>query len=86
MEIINAIGTSLFSVGAFGLTTTINYAASGLVDWRVAVEFIAGGVLGGWLGALGAKRLARTRGALNMIFAAVIVLVAVFMLFKSLRS
>lgn len=84
MEIIYAIGTSLFSVGAFGLTTTVNYAASGLVDWRVAAEFIGGGIVGGWIGALGAKRLAKTRGALNLIFAVVIVCVAVFMLFKSL--
>lgn len=44
MEIINAIGTSLFSVGAFGLTTALNYAASGLVDWRVAAEFIGDGI------------------------------------------
>lgn len=86
MEIINAIGTSLFSVGAFGLTTTINYAFSGLVDWRVAAEFIAGGVIGGWLGVLGAKRLARERGALNTIFACVIVAVAIFVLFKSVRG
>ncbi|TPG11247.1 sulfite exporter TauE/SafE family protein [Rhodanobacter glycinis] len=85
MEIINAIGTSLFSVGAFGLTTTINYAVSGLIDWRVAVEFIGGGIVGGWLGTLGAKRLARTRGALNLIFAVVIIVVAIFMLYKSLR-
>ncbi|MGS1012993.1 sulfite exporter TauE/SafE family protein [Rhodanobacter sp. UC4450_H17] len=86
MEIINAIGTSLFSVGAFGLTTTFNYAASGLVDWRVATEFIGGGIVGGWLGALGARRLAKTRGALNLIFAAVIVVVAIFMLYKSLHA
>lgn len=84
MEIINAIGTSLFSVGAFALTTAGNYAASGLVDWRIAAEFIAGGVLGGWLGALGAHRLARTRGALNLIFAGVIVVVALYMLYRSL--
>jgi uncharacterized protein len=85
MEIINAIGTSLFSVGVFGLTTAINYAVSGLIDWPVAAEFIGGGIVGGWLGALGARRLARTRGMLNRIFAGVIVVVALFMLFKSLR-
>ncbi len=34
-------------VGAFGLATALNYAASGLVDWPVAFEFIAGGILGG---------------------------------------
>jgi uncharacterized membrane protein YfcA len=86
MEIIYAIGTSLFAVGAFGLTTAANYAISGLVDWPVAAEFIGGGILGGWLGALGAKRLAQTRGALNLIFALAIIAVAIFMLVKSLRA
>jgi hypothetical protein len=50
MPMINAIGTSLLAVGAFGLATALNYAASGLVDWLVAAEFIGGGVAGGWLG------------------------------------
>ena len=86
MEIIHAIGTSLFAVGTFGLTTAANYARSGLVDWPVAAEFIGGGILGGWLGALGAKRLAKTRGALNLIFALAIIAVAIFMLVKSLRA
>lgn len=84
MEIINAIGTSLFSVGTFAATTAGNYAASGLVDWRIAAEFIGGGVIGGWLGALGARRLAGTRGALNVVFAGVIVVVAIYMLYRSL--
>ncbi|HEV2539302.1 MAG TPA: sulfite exporter TauE/SafE family protein [Frateuria sp.] len=86
MEIINAIGTSLFSVGAFALTTAGNYAASGLVEWRIAAEFIGGGVIGGWLGALGAHRLSRTRGALNLVFACVIVLVAIYMLYRSAQA
>jgi hypothetical protein len=86
MEIIHAIGTSLFAVGTFGLTTAANYAASGLVDWPVAAEFIGGGILGGWIGAVGAKRLAKTRGALNLIFALAIIAVAIFMLVKSLHA
>jgi hypothetical protein len=86
MEIIAAIGTSLFSVGAFATTTALNYAASGLIDWRVAAEFIAGGIIGGWLGALGAHRLAKTRGTLNTVFACAIIAVAVFMLVKNLRA
>ncbi|HZX72416.1 MAG TPA: sulfite exporter TauE/SafE family protein [Rhodanobacter sp.] len=86
MEIIQAIGTSLFAVGAFGLTAATNYAVSGLVDWPVAAEFIVGGIAGGWLGALGAKRLAKTRGALNLIFALAIIAVAILMLVKSLRA
>ena len=47
LPILNAIGCSLFSVGAFSLTTAINYAAAGLVDWTMALEFIVGGALGG---------------------------------------
>jgi uncharacterized membrane protein YfcA len=86
MEIIYAIGTSLFSVGAFGVTTAVNYAISGLVDWRVAIEFILGGVIGGWLGAMGAKRLSKKRGALNLIFATMIIVVAIYMLIKSLHG
>jgi uncharacterized membrane protein YfcA len=81
-----AIGTSLFAVGSFGLTAATNYAISGLVDWPVAAEFIGGGIVGGWLGALGAKRLAKTRGALNIIFALAIIAVAILMLVKSLRG
>jgi uncharacterized protein len=83
MAMIDAIGTSLFSVGAFGLAAAVNYAFSGLVDWPVAAEFIDGGIVGGWLGMLGAQRLSKTRGALNMLFSAVIVVVAIFMLVNS---
>jgi len=34
----------LFSVGSFGLTTAVNYALSGLIDWTIALLFIVGGV------------------------------------------
>lgn len=47
MAILSAIGSSLLSVGAFGLTTAINYAISGLIDWKVAALFIIGGLVGG---------------------------------------
>ncbi len=50
MPIINAIGSSLVAVAAFGATAAFNYARSGLVDWRLAVIFIAGGVGGGLAG------------------------------------
>lgn len=86
MEIIHAIGTALFAVGVFGLTAAANYAVSGLIDWPVAAEFIGGGIVGGWLGVLGAKRLAQTRGALNLIFALAIIAVAILMLVRSLRG
>ena len=85
MPILNAIGSSLLAVTAFGLTTAINYAASALVDWALAALFITGGVLGGVVGARSAKALAERRGALNAVFAALIVAVAIYMLVRSLK-
>jgi uncharacterized protein len=83
MPILNAIGSSLFSVGAFGLTTAVNYALSGLVDWRIALEFIAGGALGGWLGMRLAVGMASQRRRLAYIFAAIIFVVAAYMLVRT---
>lgn len=83
MPMINAIGTSLVAVTAFGLTTAANYAWSGLVDWQLAGSFIAGGALGSWLGLKGAQRLSGTTGRLDMIFALLILGIAAFMLYRS---
>jgi uncharacterized protein len=80
MPILNAIGSSLFSVGAFGLTTAVNYALSGLVDWRTALDLIAGGAAGGWLGMRLAIRMSAGRRTLSYVFAAVIFAVAAYML------
>src|SRR3546814_10912660 len=57
MPILNAVGTSLVAVTAFGLTTALSYAASGLVDWTLASVFIVGGLLGGLVGARAARTL-----------------------------
>ena len=80
MPILNAVGSSLFSVGAFGLTTAINYAISGLVDWAIALEFIAGGALGGLLGTRAAVKLSMHKRALNYVFTAILFVVAAYML------
>lgn len=83
MPIINAIGSSLFSVGAFGVTTAVNYAVSGLVDWRIASLFIAGGVVGGVVGMRLAIRLSGYRSALTAVFATVLFAVAAYMLYRT---
>jgi len=83
MATLNAIGSSLVSVGAFGLTTAITYALAGLVDWRVAGVFVLGGIVGGLLGVQLSARLSQQRGALSRTFAVVVVFVAVFVLWKS---
>ena len=83
MAILNAIGSSLLSVGAFGLTTAINYAISGLIDWKVAALFIIGGLVGGIFGTRTAVRLAADRRKLIYTFAAVIFAVAIYMLVRT---
>jgi uncharacterized protein len=84
MVIINAVGSSLVAVTAFGATAAFNYARSDLVDWRLAAMFILGGVCGGLAGGRAAKALSARRGALNMAFAGIIVVVALYMLTRSL--
>ena len=85
MPILNAVGSSLVAVTAFGLTTAINYSVSGLVNWPLAGIFIGGGVVGGIAGVAAAKVLASRRGALNIVFAIVIFCVALYMLYESLE-
>jgi uncharacterized membrane protein YfcA len=83
MPMINAVGSSLLAVGTFGLATALNYAWSGLVDWPVAAEFIGGGIAGGVGGMLLATRLAPRKQALNRIFAALVLIVAAYVLYRS---
>lgn len=83
MAMINAVGSSLFSVGAFGLTTAATYAADGFVDWRIAGEFIAGGLLGGYGGVLLGQRLSSQKGQLNRVFAIFVLIVAAYVLARS---
>lgn len=83
MPMINAIGTSLLSVGAFGLATALNYASSGLVDWWLAAEFIGGGIGGGVLGMLLAIRLSAYKNILNRLFAVLIFVVAGYILYRN---
>lgn len=84
MPILNAVGSSLVAVTAFGLTTAANYALSDLVDWSLAAVFTVGGVVGGLLGARSADLLAGRKGALNTVFAVLIFAVAFYMLVRSL--
>ncbi len=83
MTMLQAVGSSLFSVGAFGATTATSYALDGLIDWRIALLFIGGGLIGGAIGASFATRLAKQRGALQRVFAFVVFAVAAYMLWRS---
>jgi len=83
MATINAVGSSLVSVGTFGLTTATTYALAGLVDWRVAGIFVLGGIAGGLAGVKLSVRLSEKRGVLSKSFAVAVIFVAAFVLWKS---
>ena len=83
MPMINAIGSSLVAVTAFGLTTAFNYAWSGLVDWVLAATFVSGGLIGSFLGAKLAKYMSQFGRLLPSTFATMILAVAAYMLWRS---
>ena len=86
MPLIAAIGSSLVSVTLFGATTAANYAFSGLVDWRLAALFLAGGVVGGVVGGRLAVRLSKKKQALSLIFAAVVATVGCYVVYRGILN
>ena len=83
MPLINAIGSSLVSVTAFGLTTAASYAWSGLVDWPLAGLFVVGGALGGLFGTRLARHLAGHKNALSRTFAGIVIAVGLYVVARS---
>lgn len=83
MPMLMAVGTSLVAVTAFGLTTAANYAFSGFVDWPLAAVFIVGGIAGSIGGTRLAEILGGKTGRLTTVFAGLIFVVALYMLWRS---
>ena len=84
MPMITAVTSSLVAVAAFGLTTATSYAIAGLVDWRLAGIFVAGGVVGGLLGTRLAQHLSAHKNLLARVFATLVVIVGLYVcIFRS---
>ncbi len=83
MSMSKAVGSSLLAVGTFGLATAMNYAASGLVDWRIAALFIAGGIGGGLLGTKLSLHLGQQKNTLARVFAGVVFVTAFYILYRN---
>jgi uncharacterized membrane protein YfcA len=81
-----AIGTSLVAVFAFGAATAASYAVSGFIDWGLALLFIAGGAAGGLAGAGLGRLLAERKNALRYTFAAIVILVGLYVMWRSLAE
>lgn len=84
MSMIDAIGSSLFSVGTFGLTTAISYSISGMIDWWVFILYVLGGIVGGVLGTMLSSRLGQNKRTLQVVFSSIIMIVAIYMLYDNL--
>jgi uncharacterized protein len=78
LPMIEAVGSSLVAVAAFGATAATSYAMAGLVDWRLVALFVAGGAAGSWAGARAGQALAGRRGLLERGFAVFLLGVAAF--------
>lgn len=86
MPVINAIGSSLVVISAFGLTTAISYFFSGYVIWSLALAFICGGVAGAGIGCQFAHVLSRHGRILNTLFAGLVMVAAMSLLVKTWTS
>jgi len=86
MTLANAAASSLVSVAIFGAATSLNYAASGLVDWPLAALFVAGGAAGGALGLRGATALANRAPLARRLFAGLVLMVAAYVAWRALSG
>ena len=86
MTMANATASSLVSVSIFGAATSANYAMSGLVDGRLILLLLAGGMLGGVVGILISKWLAGRLRTARLAFAVMILAVAGFVAVQAVRA
>ena len=86
MTLANAAASSLLSVSVFGAATSMNYAASGQVNWPIALLFILGGLGGGALGVRSAGLLAGHVVLARRLFAGLVLLVAAYVAWRALGS
>ena len=81
--IARAIGTSLLSVGTFGVASGLEYAVYGDTLFIISALYVVGGVVGGYLGtSLAVKAPKKT---LQRAYGIIIVLVGIYMIFKVLH-
>ena len=82
LSIVEAIGTSLVSVSAFGLTTATSYFVAGNVDVLITLFFVVGGVIGGLLGIRMMDKI--PKAILTKIFAAILFVISGYIMIQSL--
>ena len=86
LPILEAVGSALVAVAAFGLTTAVSYARSGWIDWPLAAAFIGGGTVGGVVGTSLARRLSAMQGVLHRVYAAMVFLGALYIICRGVTA
>jgi uncharacterized membrane protein YfcA len=84
LTITDAVGTSLISVSTFGFLTATRYSLSGEINWLISLLFIGGGILGGIFGTRMSSKVSKEK--LQTIFAVILVVVAIYIILKSLLN
>jgi len=84
VPMLEAVASSLVSVVAFGSMTAANYALAGKVNVPLAAALVAGGVVGGCAGRRAAKAISVKRHALRRFSAALLLLTAAYITYRSL--
>ena len=83
LSTIKAIGISLMSVGMFGITTAIVYATKHKIDFLIAIRYLVGDFLGGFLGVKLATRLNAKK--LKTFYAIAVILVGLYIIYRNIR-
>ncbi len=83
MTLANAAASSLVSVALFGSATSISYAASGLVDWRVFAALVGGGLIGAVLAIPVTRRLVGRADIARRGFALMVLATAAYVAWRA---
>ena len=86
MTLALAQASSLVSVAAFGATTALNYATSGLINWPIVGAMAVGGAVGTLAGLPIAHRLGANAALGRSLFAGLILIVSVYVAFKAIAA
>ncbi|WP_338603810.1 sulfite exporter TauE/SafE family protein [Sulfolobus tengchongensis] len=79
VDMLRAVGTSLISVGTFGVAAAITYAIYGYIDVIISILYLIGGIMGGYAGSTIASRMPRQ--TLRKLFAVIIIVVAIYTMY-----
>ncbi len=79
-----AVGTSLLSVGAFGIVTAARYGLAGQIIVPIAILYVIGGIFGGIIGAKISTGMKKS--VLRKAFSIIIIIVGIYVAIESYHA